>query len=115
MPEPYPVTHTDAEWRQLLTPEQYRVMRRHGTEPPGSSLLLKRSIGLGHFAAPVAVPSCSNRKLNSRAAPDGRASRPGPGAIETTVDGAGMMRTEVHCPACGSHLGHVFDDGPPPT
>lgn len=112
----YPVTRTEAEWRSLLTPEQYAVMRSHGTERPGSCALLheKRAgtfacIGCGSplFVADVKFESGTGwPSFNTPVA----------GAVETTVDRSlGMVRTEVHCATCGSHLGHVFDDGPPPT
>jgi peptide-methionine (R)-S-oxide reductase len=112
----YAVTHSDAEWRQILTPEQYDVMRSHGTEVPGSCALLmeKRAgrflcAGCGHplfesvekFESGTGWPSFND---------------PIEGAVETSIDRThGMVRTEVHCASCGSHLGHVFDDGPPPT
>ncbi len=112
----YAVTHTDEEWRSLLTPEQYEVMREHGTEAPGSCALNyeKRS---GTFTCagcgqPLFV---SKRKFDSGTGWPSF-NDPEPGAVETTVDRSyGMVRTEVNCSRCGSHLGHVFDDGPPPT
>jgi peptide-methionine (R)-S-oxide reductase len=111
----YPVTFTDAEWRQRLTPEQYRVMRAHGTERPGSCALLHEK-RLGNFTcAGCAQPLFrSGRKFESGT---GWPSFDVPleGAVETTTDNShGMVRTEVHCAQCGSHLGHVFPDGPPP-
>jgi len=112
----YEVTHTDAEWRALLTPEQYAVMRGHGTERPGSCALLHESraggfacagcgqmlfVGQTKFESGTGWPSFND---------------PVPDATATTVDTSyGMTRTEVHCARCGSHLGHVFPDGPPPT
>ena len=113
----FPVTHTDAEWRKLLTPEQYHIMREHGTERPGSCALNfeKRA---GTFAcAGCDQPLFVVEAASSRAAPAGRASTiRSPGSVETAPDRSyGMVRTEVHCSRCGSHLGHVFDDGPPPT
>ncbi|MFD2180698.1 peptide-methionine (R)-S-oxide reductase MsrB [Rhodoplanes azumiensis] len=112
----YPVTRTEEEWRRLLTPEQYQVMRRHGTEAPGSCSLLhekrpgafvcagcrqKLFVGKTKFESGTGWPSFND---------------PVPGAVETTTDRSwGMVRTEVHCSRCGSHLGHVFPDGPPPT
>jgi peptide-methionine (R)-S-oxide reductase len=112
----FPVTRTDTEWRRMLTGEQYQVMRAHGTERPGSCALLRekrpgmfRCVGCGEplfasagkFESGTGWPSFND---------------PLPGAVETTVDQShGMTRTEVHCATCGSHLGHVFPDGPPPT
>jgi peptide-methionine (R)-S-oxide reductase len=112
----YKVMHSDAEWRTLLTPEQYAVMRQHGTERPGSCALLveKRPgtfscVGCGEplFKSTVKFESGTGwPSFND----------PVPGAVETTSDRSlGMVRTEVHCATCGSHLGHVFPDGPPPT
>ena len=112
----YPVTRTDAEWRQLLTPEQYAVMRGHGTERPGSCALLyeKRAgtfscAGCGRPLFRAGVKFESGTGWPSFNAPV-------EGAVETSRDSSyGMVRTEVHCATCGSHLGHVFDDGPAPT
>ena len=112
----FEVTRTEDEWRQLLTPEQYRIMREHGTERPGSCALLieKRPgtfscVGCGQplFRSTVKFESGTGwPSFND----------PVDGAVETTVDRSyGMVRTEVHCSRCGSHLGHVFPDGPPPT
>ena len=111
----FPVTHTDAEWRKLLTPEQYDVMRGHGTERPGSCALNyeKRS---GSFAC----AGCGQKLFVSGTKFESGTGWPSfndpePGSTETTTDKTyGMVRTEVHCSRCGSHLGHVFDDGPGP-
>ena len=112
----YPVTHTDAEWRRILTPEQYAVMRGHGTERPGSCALLhEKRPGKFTCAACGQTLFEGKRKFESGT---GWPSfdEPAPGSVETTVDHShGMVRTEVHCANCGSHLGHVFPDGPPPT
>jgi peptide-methionine (R)-S-oxide reductase len=116
MPEPYPVTRSDAEWRQLLTPEQYDVMRRHGTEAPGSCSLLNE-----HRPGAFCCAGCDSRLFESTLKFESGTGWPSfndpvPESVETTVDRSwGMTRTEVHCATCGSHLGHVFDDGPPPT
>ena len=110
------VEKPDAEWRRLLTPAQYAVLRGHGTERAGSSPLdaEKRR---GTFAcAGCALPLfSSDAKFDSRTgwpsftAPLGH-------AVGTSEDRGWLMtRTEVHCRRCGGHLGHVFDDGPPPT
>ncbi|MEJ0020395.1 MAG: peptide-methionine (R)-S-oxide reductase MsrB [Acetobacteraceae bacterium] len=112
----FPVTHTDAEWRKLLTPMQYRVMRAHGTEAPGSCALLQEKRP-GTFVC----AGCGQRLFESRLKFESGTGWPSfndpiEGAVETTTDRSlGMVRTEVHCANCGSHLGHVFPDGPPPT
>ncbi|HET6374625.1 MAG TPA: peptide-methionine (R)-S-oxide reductase MsrB [Methylocella sp.] len=114
--KPYEVTHTDEEWRRILTPEQYRVMRGHGTEPPGSCALNHEKRRGVFVCAGCAQPLfASSEKFDSGT---GWPSFNGPiaGALETAEDrGFGMVRTEVHCSRCGSHLGHVFPDGPPPA
>ena len=112
----FPVEKTDEEWRRILTPEQYDVLRGHGTERPGSCALLQE-----HRAGTFSCVACgqplfvAERKFESGTGwPSFFA--PLEGAIGTTVDGSwGMVRTEVHCSNCGGHLGHVFEDGPPPT
>jgi peptide-methionine (R)-S-oxide reductase len=112
----YPVTRSDAEWRAKLTPEQYRIMREHGTERPGScALLMEKRAGVFSCAGCDTPLFRSGRKFESGT---GWPSfdDPLPGSVETTTDRSyGMVRTEVHCATCGSHLGHVFEDGPPPT
>lgn len=112
----FPVTRSDAEWRRLLTPEQYRVMRAHGTEAPGSCALLREK-RQGRFSC----AGCGKALFESGGKFESGTGWPSfdtpvEGSVGTTVDRAyGMVRTEVHCSNCGSHLGHVFDDGPPPT
>ncbi|MFZ3179341.1 MAG: peptide-methionine (R)-S-oxide reductase MsrB [Methylocystis silviterrae] len=114
--EIFPVTHTDAEWRALLTSEQYDVMRGHGTERPGSCALNHEKRRGAFNCAGCGQPLFrSGEKFESGT---GWPSffDPLPGALGSTVDRSyGMVRTEVHCSRCGSHLGHVFNDGPPPT
>lgn len=112
----FPVTHTDAEWRELLTEEQYYVMRAHGTERPGSCALLhEKRRGVFHCAGCDAPLFAASDKFESGTGWPSF-NDPEPGAVGTTVDSSHfMVRTEVHCSTCGSHLGHVFDDGPPPT
>ncbi len=116
MQKTYPVTHTDAEWRAKLTREQYEVMRAHGTEAPGSCALLheKRQ---GRFLCVGCDSPLFETKLKFESGTGWPSfNDPVAGAVETQEDRAyGMVRTEVHCARCGSHLGHVFDDGPPPT
>ena len=112
----FPLEKTDEEWRRILTAEQYDVLRGHGTERPGSCALLQE-----HRAGTFTCVACgqplfvADRKFESGTGwPSFFA--PLEGAIGTTVDGSwGMVRTEVHCSNCGGHLGHVFEDGPPPT
>jgi peptide-methionine (R)-S-oxide reductase len=112
----FPVEKTEEEWRRQLTPEQYAVLRGHGTERPGSCALLNE-----HRPGTFTCVACgqplfvTGRKFESGTGwPSFFA--PMEGAIGTTVDRSfGMVRTEVHCNNCGGHLGHVFEDGPPPT
>jgi peptide-methionine (R)-S-oxide reductase len=110
------VTHTDEEWRRLLTPEQYRIMRQHGTEPPDSCALnYEKRHGTFTCAGCGQALFMSKKKFDSGTGWPSF-NDPVEGAIETSTDTSyGMTRTEVHCSRCGSHLGHVFDDGPPPT
>ena len=112
----FPVTHTDEEWRKLLTPEQYEVLRGHGTERPGSCALLReKRQGTFSCAGCGQDVFVSGTKFESGTGwPSFDA--PKDGAVETTTDRSHFMtRTEVHCSRCGGHLGHVFPDGPPPT
>ncbi|WP_419897719.1 peptide-methionine (R)-S-oxide reductase MsrB [Roseomonas sp. USHLN139] len=112
----YPVTRSDEEWRQRLTPEQYYIMRAHGTERPGSCALLQEKRSGTFSCVGCDTPLfASNGKFESGTGwPSFGA--PIEGSVQTTTDRShGMVRTEVHCATCGSHLGHVFPDGPPPT
>ena len=114
--ETFPFQRTDAEWRSLLTPEQYAVMRGHHTEPPGSCALNyeKRS---GTFECAGCDQPLFESKLKFESGTGWPSfNDPVPGSVEEEVDVShGMRRTEVHCSRCGSHLGPVFPDGPPPT
>ncbi len=112
----YPVSRTDAEWRQVLTPEQFRVMRQHGTEAPGSCALnYEKRHGTFSCAGCSQPLFVSHQKFESGTGWPSF-NDPVDGAVETSRDMSyGMIRTEVHCSRCGSHLGHVFEDGPPPT
>jgi peptide-methionine (R)-S-oxide reductase len=112
----YPVTRTDAEWRALLSPEQYAVMRDHGTERPGSCALLHEKRA-GTFKCAGCDQPLFESKLKFESGTGWPSfNDPVPGSVENTVDRSyGMVRTECHCSRCGSHLGHVFEDGPPPT
>lgn len=111
-----PLSLTDEAWRARLTPEQYRVMRCEGTECAGLSPLNdEKRPGIFHCAACDVALFSSHTKFDSGtgwpsffAAIEGR--------VATKRDMKfGMIRTEFHCANCGGHLGHVFEDGPPPT
>lgn len=112
----FPVTHTDDEWRKLLTPDQYAVLREAGTEFPFTSPLLKEH-GDGNFSC----AGCDHDLFSSATKFESGTGWPSfwqplDGAVSTEQDAShGMDRTEVHCATCGGHLGHVFEDGPPPT
>jgi peptide-methionine (R)-S-oxide reductase len=112
----FPVMHSDDEWRRILSPEQYSVMRAHGTEPPGSCALLLEKRPGKFLCAGCDSPLFESRLKFESGTGWPSFNDPIEGAFETTIDRShGMVRTEVHCAHCGSHLGHVFDDGPPPT
>lgn len=111
------VRKTEEEWRRELTPEQYRVLRESGTEPPFShEYAIHKSDGVYRCAA------CGSELFDSKAKFDSGTGWPSftepavSEAVELRPDHShGMVRTEVVCRTCGSHLGHVFDDGPGPT
>ncbi|PSB20472.1 peptide-methionine (R)-S-oxide reductase [filamentous cyanobacterium CCP1] len=112
----FEVTKTEQEWRETLTPEQFYVLRKHGTERAGTSPLDKNYADGTYICAGCGNPLFkSATKFNSGT---GWPSffQPIEGAVETTVDRSFFMtRVEVHCARCGGHLGHVFNDGPAPT
>ena len=113
----YPFTLSDAEWRQRLTPEQYKVMRGHGTERACTSPLNAEKRPGTYVCAGCGEPLFDTAaKFESGTGWPSFFQPVGPGAVGETEDrGLGMVRTEVHCANCGSHLGHVFPDGPRPT
>ncbi len=113
----YKFTLSDAEWRQRLSAEQYKVMRSHGTERACTSPLNAEK-----RAGTYACAGCGQALFETSAKFESGTGWPSfsqpirEDAIGTTEDrGFGMVRTEVHCSNCGSHLGHVFSDGPRPT
>jgi peptide-methionine (R)-S-oxide reductase len=114
--ETFEVAHSEDEWRRLLTPAQFQVLRKHGTERPFTSPLNdEHRAGAFHCAACDLPLYRSETKFDSGTGwPSFYA--PIEGAVRTSNDYSLILpRTEVHCRRCGGHLGHVFDDGPPPT
>ena len=114
--ETFEVIKTEAEWRKLLTPEQFHILRQEGTEPPLSSPLAEQVTPGSYDCA-----GCDLRLFSSDTKFDSGTGWPSfyaaiANAVRTVEDDSlSMTRTEVHCRRCGGHLGHVFDDGPPPT
>jgi len=108
---------TDAEWRDKLSPEQYRILRQAGTEPPGSGPLLhNKGKGMYRCAGCGAPLFDSNTKYDSGSGwPSFTAPAEGAAVDEKTDQIHGMVRTEVRCAKCEGHLGHVFPDGPGPN
>lgn len=109
-------TTTDAEWRERLTPEQYRILRKAGTEPPFSGALnMEKRDGEYHCAACGQLLFTSDTKFDSGSGWPSFTDAAEEGAIEQHEDNSlGMRRVEILCSSCGSHLGHVFPDGPGP-
>ena len=114
--ETFEVTHSEAEWKKLLSPEQFSVLRESGTERPGTSALLNE-----HRRGTFACAGCDLDNFSSATKFESGTGWPSfyqplPKAVFTADDHTfGMDRTAVHCSRCGGHLGHVFDDGPKPT
>lgn len=113
----FPVTRTDEEWRKVLTPAQYKVLRQKGTERAFSGEYHDHK-GKGTYLC----AACGNELFSSGEKFDSGTGWPSywkpvrDAAVGTEMDTSwGMVRTEVHCARCGGHLGHVFEDGPKPT
>lgn len=108
-----PMPKTEAEWRSHLSPEQYRILRQAGTEAPFTGKYLDTKAD-GTFAC----AACGNPLFAAPTKFDSGTGWPSfdealPGAVAYKTDSShGMSRTEITCARCGSHLGHVFDDGP---
>jgi peptide-methionine (R)-S-oxide reductase len=114
---PDKISKSDAEWRQILTSEQYEVTRQKGTEPPFSGQY-HNSKEKGTYRCRC----CDSELFGAETKFDSGTGWPSfwtpiseQNVATTTDTGHGMVRTEVTCPRCGAHLGHVFNDGPPPT
>src|SRR5271154_2818756 len=112
----FPVDKSEDEWRRELPPDAYKVLRAHGTERAGTSPLNEE-----HRAGMFRCAACGQELFTSDTKFDSGSGwpsvfKPLAGAVGTSTDKSLLMqRTEVHCSRCGSHLGHVFPDGPRPT
>ena len=120
----YPVIRSDAEWRKLLTPEQFHMMREQGAERPGTSALVHEKRPGIFSCAGCDSPLFEGRMKFETGTGWPSFKEPIPGSVDTVDDdtymgghhsGYGTIRTEVSCATCGCHLGHIFKDGPPPT
>jgi peptide-methionine (R)-S-oxide reductase len=112
----FEVTKTEAQWRSILTPSQFEVLRKEGTERAGSSPLTEE-----HRKGKFVCAGCNLALFTSETKFESGTGWPSfydpiANAVKTSVDSSfGATRTEVHCRRCGGHLGHVFEDGPKPT
>ena len=107
---------SEEEWQKMLTPEQYKILREKGTEAPFTGEYVHKTAD-GTYTC----TACGNPLFSSDAQFDSGSGWPSfdkalPGAVDTHADNDhGMIRTEITCARCGSHLGHIFDDGPKET
>ena len=112
----FEVEMTDAQWKAKLTPQAYEVLRHEGTEAPFTSPLNSE-----HRNGTFSCAGCALAAFSSETKFDSHTGWPSfwqplPNAVQKQTDTSlGMTRDEIHCRRCGGHLGHVFDDGPPPT
>ncbi|HML29049.1 MAG TPA: peptide-methionine (R)-S-oxide reductase MsrB [Hyphomicrobium sp.] len=114
--EKFEVTKPDAEWRKELTPEQYVILRKQGTERAGTSPLDANYAPGTYLCAGCSLAIFSSETKFHSGTGWPSFWKPLDGAVDTSVDNSYFMnRTEVHCHRCGGHLGHVFEDGPKPT
>ena len=114
--EQFPVRHSDEEWRQKLTPQQFAVLRKHGTERAGTSPLnLEKRSGVFVCAGCGQELFASDTKFESGTGWPSFYAPMEDGVAISEDRSLFMVRTEVHCSRCGGHLGHVFPDGPAPT
>lgn len=111
------IERSEEEWKKILTPEEYRILRQKGTEPPGSGELYHNA-----ERGTYTCRACGAELFRSDAKYDSGSGWPSfwqaidPAKISTATDTSlGVTRTEIMCARCGSHLGHVFDDGPKET
>jgi peptide-methionine (R)-S-oxide reductase len=112
----FEITKTDDEWKKILSPEAYYVLRKHGTERAGTSPLDKIYDPGAYHCAGCDLPLFSSETKYDSTTGWPSFWAPLDGALGMTTDRAwGMLRTEVHCTRCGGHQGHVFPDGPKPT
>lgn len=112
----FEISKTEEEWREILTPEQFQVLRKHGTERPRTSPLDKQYGQGTYVCAACELPLFTSETKFDSGTGWPSFFNPIEGAIETSVDKSLFMtRVEVHCHRCGGHLGHVFNDGPAPT
>lgn len=111
------IEKSEQEWREELGPERYRILREAGTEPPFTGKYYRnKETGIYHCGACGAPLFRSDEKYESGSGWPSFWAPVSEDAVEKRVDRShGMTRTEVLCARCGSHLGHIFDDGPPPT
>jgi peptide-methionine (R)-S-oxide reductase len=115
-PSKFEVSKSEQEWRSLLSPEQFRVLRQHGTERAFTSSLDKKYEPGTYLCGGCGQPLFSSETKYDSGTGWPSFYTPIEGAIETSIDRTLFMtRVEVHCSQCGGHLGHVFDDGPRPT